>query len=295
MKLIGMLPGIFKIHIIKALSVAGLISCLVIPGAHGQGMPPVELEIVKINDDMYAITNPFVPGNATALITEEGILLVDDKFEDNFDRIVELLATVTDQPVRYVVNTHFHGDHSGSNAKFQQAQAEIFASENARVRMIANNQSGLPNVTVDDNARIYIGGKTVEMRHMGRSHTDGDVVVLFSDYGVLAAGDMFTFGESVPILIDYGGGGSVVAWTDTIDRILELDFVTVVPGHGAVTTRDELVNFRDNTIAMRDRIAAMLADGATRDEIETVMRNEYKWIDLHVVRGLDGMIEELGQ
>jgi cyclase len=281
--------------IIRALMVTSLCSCLAVPAAWGQDLAPVELEIVKINDDMYTITNPFVPGNATALVTEEGILLVDDKFEANYDRIVELLATVTDQPVRYVVNTHYHSDHSGGNVKFQQAQAEVFASENARVRMIANDQPGLPNVTVDDNASIYIGGKTVEMHHMGRSHTDGDVVVLFSDYGVLAAGDMFTFGDAVPILIDYAGGGSVVAWTDTIDRILELDFDTVVPGHGAVTTRDELVNFRDGTIAMRDRIAALLAEGSTRDEVEAIMRDDYLWIDLHVTRGLDGLIEEMGR
>ena len=86
-----------------------------------QDFPPVEMEIIQLNDDMYVIHNEFVPGNVTVLVTGEGVLLVDDKFEANFEEIVELVASVTDQPVRYVVNTHYHGDHSGSNARIPNA------------------------------------------------------------------------------------------------------------------------------------------------------------------------------
>ncbi|SVB08313.1 uncharacterized protein METZ01_LOCUS161167, partial [marine metagenome] len=95
-----------------------ILTFLFLPSAHSQ-FPAVELEIIRVNDDMYVIHNEFVPGNVTALITDEGVLLVDAKFEANYERMMELLGTVTDQPVRYVINTHYHSDHSGGNALFK--------------------------------------------------------------------------------------------------------------------------------------------------------------------------------
>ena len=121
--------------------------------ALAQDFPPVELEIIQINDDMYVIHNEFVPGNVTVLVTDEGVLLVDDKFADNYERIVELVASVTDQPVRYVVNTHYHFDHAGSNAAFQAAGAQIVASEQAREKMVETGAAGLPGFTTEDRAR----------------------------------------------------------------------------------------------------------------------------------------------
>ena len=134
------------------------------PRAQAQlGNEPAALELIKIRDDMYVISNPFVPGLTTALVTSEGVVLVDDKFEIDHANIMSVLQTVTDQPVKYVINTHYHNDHSGGNAKLQMLDAVAVASDQARARMIAANQSGLPNVTLNDRASIYIGGKTIEL------------------------------------------------------------------------------------------------------------------------------------
>lgn len=257
------------------------------------GDAPAELELIQVQDDLYVIYNDFVPGNVTVLITDEGLLLVDNKYAIDYDNIVAQLATVTDQPIRYVVNTHYHGDHSGGNASMQAVNAEVFAADNARVKMVEIGQPGLPNVTIDDHVRIYIGGKAVDLYRFGRAHTDGDVVVLFPEHGVLSAGDMFTYGENVPQLIDYSGGGSARAWPGTLDAVLQLDFDTVVPGHGDVTTKEEMSKFRDETARLAGLVREMNGQGRSRDDIEAALRAEFHWADLHVLRGLDGVIAEM--
>src|SRR5262250_2630725 len=219
---------------------------------HAQfGNAPSKLNTIKITDDLFVIHNDFVPGNTTALITSEGVLLVDDKFEIDFPNVVAEVKKLTSQPIKYVVNTHHHADHSGSNAKMQAINVQVVASEQARANMVDGKQPGLPTMVFDRHAHIYLGGKNVELYHFGRAHTDGDVVVLFPAQRTLAAGDMFTFGDATPQLIDYGGGGSAKEWTTTLDSVLQLDFDTVVPGHGNVTTKREMAKFRDSTLTLR--------------------------------------------
>ena len=262
--------------------------------ALAQDFPPVEMEIIQLNDDMYVIHNEFVPGNVTVLATDEGVLLVDDKFEANYQEIVDLVASVTDQPVRYVVNTHYHFDHSGSNAAFQAAGAQVVASEQARARMLETGQTaGLPVLTTEDHARIHLGGKIVDLFRFGRAHTDGDMVVYFPQYQVLSTGDLFTYGNATPLLIDYAGGGSIRAWTNTLDDILMLGFETVVPGHGVVTDRAAMEEFQGIVAAMRARTREMIAAESSREEIEAMLREEFYWQDLHLNMGFDGLLAEL--
>jgi len=257
-----------------------------------QGQPSAsELELIQLNDDIYVIHNEGVPGNATALITDEGVLLIDDKFEVDYDNIVRLLRSVTDQPVRYVVNTHSHGDHSGSNARFQAAGADVVATEHARARMAELNQAGLPRFTMEESARIHIGGHVVDLMYLGRGHTGGDLVVYFPEYQILAAGDLYANG--LPALFDYAAGGSAREWTNTLDKILMLGFETVIPGHGPVTTKAGMREFRDNTFALRTHVQELLRQGSSREEIEAVLRNEYGWQEIHLNRGLDGLLGEL--
>jgi glyoxylase-like metal-dependent hydrolase (beta-lactamase superfamily II) len=131
------------------------------------------------------------------------------------------------------------------------------------------------------------------VHYFGRSHTDGDIVVLFPDHRVLAAGDMFTFGDATPELIDYAGGGSAKDWTRTLDGALQLDFDSVVPGHGNVTTKQEVRKFRDSTLTLRNRVHDMLAQNKSRAEIEKMLRSDFHFADLHVMVSLDGMMAEL--
>lgn len=278
--------------ITRIFGAASLVTGLWAAAAQGQP-PPAEISLIQLNEDMYVFNNPGAPGNATALITDEGVVLIDDKFERDYERIVELLGTVTDQPVRYVVNTHYHGDHSGSNVKFQEAGADVIATEAAWARMTEIDQAGRPVFTVEEAGRIHIGGKVVDLLHFGRAHTGGDLVVYFPDYQTLVAGDLFNYGDIPVQLIDYAGGGSAREWTSTLDEIMMLGFETVVPGHGGVTNKAEMRRYRDATVTLRERIRAMVLGGSSRDEIEAVLRGEFGWADLHVARGLDGIMGEL--
>jgi glyoxylase-like metal-dependent hydrolase (beta-lactamase superfamily II) len=257
------------------------------------GTEPAKLSLVKVKDDLYVIQNAFVPGNVTALITNEGVILVDDKFEVDHDNIVAMLKTVTNQPVKYVINTHYHPDHSGGNAKLQAGGTLAVASAQARQRMVEGNLPGLPNITVQPRGSIWLGGKSAEMYWLGRGHTDGDIVVLFPQSRVLAAGDLFTHGQGLPQLVDYRGGGSAKEWTATVEQVLKLDFDSVVPGHGDVATKRELTAFRDSTKRLTELATQLVKQGKSRAEFEQAMRMDFGWQDLQVQMSLDGLMNEV--
>jgi glyoxylase-like metal-dependent hydrolase (beta-lactamase superfamily II) len=262
--------------------------------AHAQfGSEPAKLELIEVQDDLYVIHNAYVPGNTTALVTNEGVILVDDKFEIDVDNIVALLKTVTNQPIKYVINTHYHGDHSGGNAKLQSGGTLAVASAQARSRMVAANQPGQPDITIEPRGSIHLGGKSAEIYWFGRAHTDGDIVVLFPQNRALAAGDMFTVGEGTPQLIDYEGGGSAKEWTATVAKVLELDFDTVVPGHGGVVKKADLQAFRASTQRLTELVTQAVRAGRSKADIEALMRMEFGWQDFHVDRALDGLIAEM--
>jgi cyclase len=277
----------------RLILLAGLGGLLWVSYGYAQfGQQAAKLDTVKVRDDLYVIHNDFVPGNTTALITNAGVLLVDDKFEIDHDSIMAELKKITSQPVKYVINTHHHADHSGGNAKMQQMNAVVLASERALENMLEAKQPGLPSIGVDRHARILLGGKNVEIYHFGRSHTNGDVVVLFPAQRALAAGDMFTYGDATPELIDYPGGGSSKEWTSTLDSVLQLDFDAVVPGHGTVTTKQELRKFRDSTLKLRTRVHELIVQKKTRDDIAKMLQSEFHWAELHMMLSLDGVIAE---
>lgn len=257
------------------------------------GTQASKLDTVKLADDLYVIHNDFVPGNTTALITNEGVLLVDDKFEIDAANILAELKKITNQPVKYVVNTHHHGDHSGGNAALQKIGATAIAHENALQHMLDANQPGVANIGVGDHTRIRLGGKNAEIYYFGRSHTSGDISVYFPAQRVLSTGDMFTFGDATPELIDYAGGGSAKEWPSTVRNALRLDFDKVVPGHGLVATKADLAKYEQSTIALRNRVSQMIKDKKTRAEIVDVMKKEFHWTDLHVNASMDGALVEL--
>src|SRR6202140_1796323 len=160
------------------------------------GQQAAKLNLVKVKDDLYVIHNDYVPGNSTALITNDGVVLVDDKFEVDHDNILAELKKATDKPIKYVINTHHHADHSGGNARLQQMNVQVVASVQARENMVDANQPGLPNIVFDQHARVYLGGKSVELYHYGRAHTNGDIVAYFPADRALAAGARLTYGDA---------------------------------------------------------------------------------------------------
>jgi cyclase len=243
----------------------------------------------KIGDDLYEIEGD--GGNVAVYITNEGVILVDDKFEYDFNDIVDKVKSVTSQPIKYVLNTHHHGDHTGSNAKFLPT-AEIISHANARKNIVDLKQPGAPRVTFTQETSVFLGGKEVRARYFGRGHTNGDVMIYFPALKVLHTGDLMA--GSSP-LIDYGGGGSLVEWPATLDEALKMDFDTVIPGHGPVAKKADLLAYRNNVAKLKDHISGLIRQGKSKDEIAKVMTSDYGWAPggLQMARGFEGMLAEL--
>ena len=250
-----------------------------------------DLEVLQLRDNFFLIAG--AGGHISVQVGDDGVVVVDAGSAARSDEVVATIKKITPRPIRYVINTHHHGDHSGGNVKMQQLNAQIVASEEARQNMVDGKQPGLPTIAIEHHAHIYLSGKNAELYHFGRAHTNGDVVVLFPAHRTLAAGDMFTFGDATPQLIDYAGGGSAKEWTGTLDSVLQLDFDTVVPGHGNVTTKRDMAKFRDSTLTLRNRIHEMIVQKKSRDDIAQMLRKEFHWEQLHLDRGLDGALAEL--
>ena len=257
------------------------------------GTKPAELSTIKVKDDLFVVYNDLVPGNTTVLVTNQGLILVDNKFEIDFDNLMAQVRKISNQPIRYIVNTHYHADHSGGNPKMQAQNAQVVASERARRKMVDVNQPGTPNVTLETNVRLYLGGKRVEVFHFGRAHTDGDVVAYFPDHRVVAMGDMFTVGDGLPPLVDYPGGGSTREWPRSLEGALALDFDTAIPGHGKPTTKEDLRKYRDNLTTLGRRVHEMLTKNASRADVEKELRSRFGFQDFHIQLSLDGLLAEL--
>jgi glyoxylase-like metal-dependent hydrolase (beta-lactamase superfamily II) len=270
--------------------------CIVLLGSYLYaqfGDKPAQLSTIKIKDDLFVIYNDLVPGNTTVLVTTQGLILVDNKFEIDFDNLMAQIRKISNQPIRYVINTHYHGDHSGGNPKMQAQNVQVVASERARRKMVETNQPGTPNVTLENNVKLYLGGKRVEVYHFGRAHTDGDIVAYFPEHRVVAMGDMFTIGDGLPPLVDYPGGGSTREWPHSLEGALALDFDTAIPGHGKPGTKADLVKYRDMLTTLGRRVHEMLAKNAPRAEVEKELRSRFGFQDFHIQLSLDGVMAEL--
>jgi cyclase len=249
--------------------------------------PAGPLRTAKIKDDLYLISGE--GGNVAVFLTPEGVVLVDDMFDRNHSDILAQVKTVTSQPIRYVINTHQHDDHAGGDFKMLPI-AEVIAHQNVRANLEHIKQPyyedtpgtpiGLPRITFSDEFIVHLGGKEVRAKYFGRGHTNGDAVIYFPQLRTIHTGDLFLArpaGRSLNIYIDYAQGGSLFEWTKTLDRTLGLDFDTVVPGHGAMSTRADLVKFREDVETLRNRLVRLVEEGKTKNDVTGMLETEYGW------------------
>jgi cyclase len=247
---------------------------------------PAQLNLQKIKDDLYMIEGD--GGNVAIYTTIDGVILIDDKFERDFADIMAKVKSVSDKPLKYVINTHQHGDHTGSNEKLLPI-AEIIAHKNARANMEKNKQPGLMRIVFSDESDVFLGGKEVRARYYGRGHTNGDAVVYFPALRLIHTGDLFV--SSAP-LIDYANGGSAGEWSKTLDEVLKLDFDTVIPGHGPVSKKADLAKFRDKMQDLTSRVSGMVRGGKSKEEVSTMLVKDLGWPQASATRAVDGMMNE---
>jgi glyoxylase-like metal-dependent hydrolase (beta-lactamase superfamily II) len=232
-------------------------------------------------------------GNCSVLIADDGVVLIDNKFEMDHDAIITKLREFTDKPVLYVINTHMHGDHSGGNAKKQDLGAKVIAHENARFQMAMTQATGLPTITLEDHMRLYHGEFILDIYWLGRGHTDGDIVVHLPKQNMIFMGDLFATWDPYVTLIDYPGGGSLREWTRTLDRALALPFDTVIPGHGGATDRAHLETYKAQLTRMQDMVREMNRAKKSREDIQKMLETEFGWSSFITSFGLDGVIGEM--
>jgi cyclase len=253
-----------------------------------QDFSKVEIKVTKVSGDIYMLEG--AGGNIAASLGDDGILIVDTEYAPLAAKIQAALKGIgiTDKPVRFVVNTHFHGDHTNGNAAFAEAGATIIANENLRKRLeegstIGNGPGGsihmpqpaqpkeaLPVITYDDGINIFLNGEEIEVQHMPAAHTDGDSFVFFATNKVLHTGDIFVrYGFP---FIDVNGGGSVQGMIAACGKALaEFPADTkVIPGHGALATMEDLRSYdqmlKDTTAAVQKALDDHKTLAQMRDE-----------------------------
>lgn len=219
-------------------------------------------------------------GNIGVLVDEDGIVLIDDQFAPLTDRILEALKALSPGPVRFLVNTHWHGDHTGGNENLGRQGVLILAHDHVHERL-ANPQrfenasrnrdalprEALPTISYNDSLSLHLG-EEVRAVHYPHAHTDGDSILYFKTSNAVHMGDIFFAGRYPFIDIASGGNllGVIAAVADTLERIG--DSTRVIPGHGEVTDRAALAAYLAMLETARDRVGAMIAEGRTLEEVK---------------------------
>ena len=256
----------------------GLLALLVVPAlVSAQDFDNVKIEAIPLADGLHMLTGR--GGNLAVSTGADGVFLVDDQFAPLTDKIRAAIAEISGAPLRFVVNTHWHGDHTGGNENLGKAGVTIVAHENVRARLSvdqfqaafnrtvpASPPAALPVITFRTDVTFHLNGQEVHVFHVDPAHTDGDSIVHFRGANTIHMGD--TFFNGIYPFIDLGSGGSVDGLVAAADRALELaDAETkIIPGHGLLADRAALVTYRDMLAAVRERLRDLIAQGKSADE-----------------------------
>lgn len=250
--------------------------------ATAAGGPPPEVKVTTtlLGGSVYGIDGR--GGRMAALVGSDGVLLVDAQFPDVTDKIVAAIKGITPAPLRFLVNTHVHGDHTGGNENFAKLGVTILGRPELRAQQLTprpapNGQTppvapaaALPIILFENPTTIELDGEEVRLIPLPPAHTDGDTAVLFKKANVLMTGDVFR-SEGMPAAA-IGNGGSVLGILKCIDLFLQVSDAStkVVPGHGPVANREALVFHRQVLVTVRDRVAKAKAEGKTLEQVQAM-------------------------
>src|SRR5262245_20577438 len=240
------------------ISVIGALSTMDETAVAQQGdFSKVQIKVTKVSGNIYMLEG--AGGNIAASVGEDGIVIVDDQFAPLAEKIQAALKSITDKPVRFIINTHYHGDHTGGNEPFSNAGSTVIAQDNVRKRLESGGTAGnggslkmenkpavkaaLPIITFENDVTVHLNGEDIRALHFPAGHTDGDAIIFFPKNKVVHMGDDFVrYGFP---FIDVASGGSVQGMINAMEKTIALlpPDVKVIPGHGALSNLDDVRAF----------------------------------------------------
>ena len=248
----------------------------------------VKITTEKLTDRVYVLKGQ--GGNIGLFIGDDCVFMIDDQFAPLSKKIQAAIKTITDKPVTYLINTHWHGDHTGGNANFQKEGAIIVSHENVRKRMsvdqivrgekrLASPEEALPVITFSEDMQFYMNEEPILITHVHNAHTDGDVLVYFVNSNVLHVGDAYFQGKFPYIDID--SGGSIDGYIKGIKTIMRITDTTtkIIPGHGKVTTKEELKEYLDMLEDLKTQIFKEIEKGASLKDVKNNAKITEKYKD----------------
>ena len=256
---------------------AALVLCAAIAYAQGgQDFSKVEIKTTKITDKFYTLEGQ--GGTIGVLVGPDGVFMVDTQFAPLSEKIAAAVKQITPQPIKFVVNTHVHGDHTGGDENFGRMGATIISREELRFRLanpnpqangtpgVAMPAAGLPKQTYRDMLTLHVNGEAVQLIAVPRAHTDGDTMIYFPGLDIIMTGDFY---RSIQYPnVDRNNGGSLQGLIDGLGAVIGRagPNTKIIPGHGPTVDRSAVTAHRDVAIAVRDRVAALVSQGRSEDE-----------------------------
>jgi glyoxylase-like metal-dependent hydrolase (beta-lactamase superfamily II) len=266
---------------ITAAALAGA-AMLFAGAAHAQqgvDFSKVEIKTTDLGNKTYMLEGQ--GGNITVAVGTDGIIMVDSQFAPLHDKIKAAIAKISPLPIKYLVNTHYHGDHTGGNAAFHRDGATIVAHDNVRLRLAAGTVNATTGAKAPPAAadaiptethmvggmKLQVGGRVAQLNHVYTAHTDGDTWVVFADANVLATGDVY--GSRTYPNLDWGSGGTIDGMILAIETFLKAanNDTKIVPGHGPVATKANLQEYHDMMVTARDRVKKLYDAGKSEQEV----------------------------
>ena len=247
---------------------------------YGQDFEKVTIKTEQVADNLYMLQG--AGGNIAISAGSEGVFMIDSQFGPLSEKITKAIQAISNQPIRYLFNTHWHGDHTGGNENFSKKGVTVVAHENVRKRMSSEQtiqafgrkvpaapEVALPAITFKDDISFHLNGEQVYAFHVHNAHTDGDAIVYFMTSNVIHLGDTY-FNGNYPFY-DVSSGGSIDGMIKSANQVLFLidEDTKVIPGHGKLSNKKELTAYRDLLMKIRDKVKMALAAGMTIEEMKT--------------------------